>query len=92
MTAQFLLVLLTGALAGGFINGLAGFGTALFALSFWLQTLPAKQAVTMAVIMSVISGVQGMWIVRHDVQKQPRRLARFLVPGLLGVPLGIVLL
>ena len=34
------LFILAGAAAGGFINGLAGFGTALFALGFFLSVLP----------------------------------------------------
>ena len=44
MSIEFYLYLIAGALAGGFINGLAGFGTALFALSFWLQILEPGQA------------------------------------------------
>ena len=45
MTGEFITLLLVGAAAGGFINGLAGFGTALFTLGFWLQILPAVEAV-----------------------------------------------
>ena len=33
-------ILLAGALAGGFVSGLAGFGTALMALGIWLYILP----------------------------------------------------
>ena len=33
-------LLLLGALAGGFVSGLAGFGTALMALGIWLYVLP----------------------------------------------------
>ena len=52
MSMDFLAVLLAGAFAGGAINGLAGFGTALFALGFWLQILPAAQAVAIVVVMA----------------------------------------
>lgn len=92
MGIDFLAVLLAGAFAGGAINGLAGFGTALFALGFWLQILPAAQAVSIVVVMSVISGLQGLWIVRDEVLRSPDRLARFLLPALIGVPAGVALL
>ena len=77
MGIEFLAVLLGGAFAGEVINGLAGFGTALFALGFWLQVLPAAQAVAMVVVMSVVSGLQGLWIVRGEIRRNPGRLARF---------------
>lgn len=92
MTVEFLAVLLAGAFAGGLINGLAGFGTALFALGFWLQILPPAQAVAIVVVMSVISGIQGMWVVRRDISSKPGRLMRFLLPALIGVPIGVELL
>lgn len=92
MGLEFLAVILGGAFAGGVINGLAGFGTALFALGFWLQVLPAAQAVAMVVVMSVVSGLQGLWIVRGEIRRNPGRLARFLLPALVGIPLGVTLL
>lgn len=85
-----IVLLILGAMAGGFINGLAGFGTALFALGFWLQFLPPLQAVAIVVVLSVITGLQGVWLVRRSILDQPRRLMRFLVPGVVGVPLGVV--
>lgn len=92
MTPEFLVLLSAGALAGGLINGLAGFGTALFSLGFWLQIMPAAQAVAIVLVMSVISGLQGLWIVRHDISRNPRRLARFLLPAIVGIPIGVALL
>lgn len=92
MTFEFLTILAAGAAAGGFINGLAGFGTALLALGFWLQIMPPVPAVSICVVMSVISGLQGTWVVRQAILEQPRRLARFLIPGVFGVPLGIAAL
>ena len=92
LTGSFLALLLAGAAAGGFINGLAGFGTALFALGFWLQIMEPVQAVAVAVVLSVASGLQGVWLVRHAILDHRARLARFLVPGLLGIPLGVALL
>lgn len=83
-----LLLIAVGALAGGFINGLAGFGTALFALGFFLQALPPTQAVALSVVMSVCTGIPGLWVVRHSVLKYPRRSLRFLIPALIGIPVG----
>ena len=40
MTTAAYATLLFGALAGGFVSGLAGFGTALMALGIWLYVLP----------------------------------------------------
>lgn len=89
MTEWQVTLFLAGAVAGGFINGLAGFGTALFALGFWLQFLDPLRAVSIVVVISVVTGIQGVWIVRHSILETPGRLARFLIPGLFGIPLGI---
>ncbi|MCP3440791.1 sulfite exporter TauE/SafE family protein [Bradyrhizobium sp. CCGUVB14] len=89
---SFYLWLAAGSAAGGFINGLAGFGTALFALGFWLQILPPTEAVSMIVIMSVVSGLQGVALVRNSIRENPLRLSRFVLPGLLGIPIGVKLL
>ncbi len=62
---------LLGAAAGGFINGLAGFGTALFALGFWLQVMPPVQAVAIVLVISVATGLQGLWQVRHTIEQSP---------------------
>jgi uncharacterized membrane protein YfcA len=89
---NFYLWLAAGSAAGGFINGLAGFGTALFALGFWLQILPPTQAVSLIVVMSVASGLQGVALVQQNIREQPFRLSRFVVPGVIGIPIGVKLL
>ena len=90
LTAEFVFYLLLGAAAGGFINGLAGFGTALFALGWWLQVMPPLQAVAVVLAMSVISGIQGVVVVRRAIQWP--RLLRFLLPALIGIPIGLQIL
>lgn len=92
MPLEFYVYLILGAATGGLINGMAGFGTALFALGFWLQIMPPVQAVSMVVVMSVASGLQGVWLVRKSIANHPRRLARFLIPALPGIPLGVAAL
>ncbi|MGI9365702.1 MAG: sulfite exporter TauE/SafE family protein [Rhizobiaceae bacterium] len=71
---------------GGFVNGLAGFGTALFALGWWLQIMSPLQAVAIVLATSVISGLPGLRLVWNHIQ--PRLLLRFLIPALVGIPLG----
>jgi uncharacterized membrane protein YfcA len=79
MTPETALYVAAGALAGGLINGMAGFGTALFALGFFLNVMPPVQAVAVVVVLSVFTGVQGLWVVRHAIGANKRRLARFLI-------------
>lgn len=92
MTWHTLLFLALGATAGGFINGLAGTGTALFALGFYLVVLDPVSAVAIVAAISVLTGFQGLWIVRSQAVAQPGRIAQFLIPGVFGVPLGVMLL
>lgn len=84
------LLLAAGAIAGGFVNGLAGFGTALFTLGFWLQIMSPPEAVAMVLFMSVTSGIQGMILVWRAIRW--RRLMIFLIPALLAIPIGLQLL
>jgi len=87
-----LFLLAAGALSAGFINGLAGFGTALFALGFWLQAFPPMQAVAMSVVVASVTGLQGLWVVRSEIKAQTHRILRFLIPALFGLPFGILAL
>lgn len=92
MSADTIVYLILGALAGGFINGLAGTGMALFSLGFYLLVLPPITAVAIAALMSVLAGLQGLWVVRTAIKAKPKRVLRFMLPGLVGVPLGILIL
>jgi hypothetical protein len=83
-------LLLAGALAGGFVSGLAGFGTALMALGIWLYILPPSVAVSLVLICSVISQtatLPSMWRSFDLTLVWP-----FVIGGLLGVPLGTILI
>ena len=73
MSAELILYLALGASAGGFINGLAGTGTALFALGFYLVVLDPVRSVAIVALMSVLAGLQGLWIVRNEILAQPGR-------------------
>lgn len=92
MSLSAALVLIMGAFAGGFINGFAGTGTALFALAFYLAVLEPPQAVAIVALMSALVGLQGVWVVRAAIRSQWQRTLRFVLPGLFGVPVGLALL
>jgi uncharacterized protein len=82
-------LLFVGALAGGFVSGLAGFGTALMALGIWLYVLPPSTAVPLVLICSVVaqtSTLPSMWK-SFDL----KLVWPFLIGGLLGVPIGTML-
>ena len=82
-------LLIVGALAGGFVSGLAGFGTALMALGIWLYVLPPSVAVPLVLVCSVIAQsatLPSMWKSFDLTLVWP-----FLIGGLLGVPLGTML-
>ena len=55
MATAAIFLLLVGALAGGFVTGLAGFGTALMALGIWLYVLPPSTAVPLALVCSIVA-------------------------------------
>src|ERR1700687_3867103 len=85
-----LIVILAGALAGGFVNGLTGTGTALTAMGFWLYVISPAVAAPLAVICSVVVQLQTLPMIWRSIE-WPRVLP-FILPGLLGVPVGTWLL
>jgi uncharacterized protein len=89
MTTFAIVLLFAGALAGGFVSGLAGFGTGLIALGIWLYVLPPAIAVPMVLICSIAaqtSTLPSFWRSFDFTLVWP-----FLIGGLLGVPLGTLL-
>src|SRR5437868_11166373 len=83
-------ILLFGALAGGFVSGLAGFGTALMTLGIWLYLMPPSLAVPLVLICSVVgqsSTLPSMWRSFDLTLIWP-----LLIGGLAGVPLGTILI
>ncbi len=89
MNTAALVVLSLGALAGGFVSGLAGFGTALMALGIWLYVVPPPTAVALVLICSIIAQTSTMPSVWRSIDF--RLIWPFLVGGLAGVPLGTML-
>jgi uncharacterized protein len=82
-------VLVIGALAGGFVSGLAGFGTGLVALGLWLYVFPPSIAVPLVLICSIVSQTSALltsWRVIDFKLVWP-----FLIGGLAGVLPGTML-
>jgi len=89
MSSIAFVLLFFGARAGGFVSGLAGFGTALMTLGIWLYVLPPAVAVPLVLICSIVaqtSTLPGIWRSIDFKLVWP-----FLVGGLAGVPLGTML-
>ena len=82
--------LVAGALAGGIVSGLTGFGTAITALGIWVYAIPPTVAASLAVICSTISQFQTLHLIWRQILW--RRVLIFVVPGLFGVPIGTYLL
>jgi uncharacterized protein len=83
-------IVLAGALTGGFVSGLAGFGTGLVALGIWLHALQPAPAATLVVACSVFAQLLTLPAIRHAIR--PSLVWPFVLAGLLGVPVGTALL
>jgi len=89
MSTTAISVLIVGALAGGFVSGLAGFGTALMALGIWLYVVPPDVAVQLVLICSIIAQTSTLPSVWRSIDF--KLLWPFLAGGIVGVPLGTAL-
>jgi uncharacterized protein len=90
MSAAVYALLFFGALAGGFVSGLAGFGTAMMALGIWLYVMPPSMAVTLVLICSVVAQTSTLPSIWRTIDF--RLVWPFLIGGLAGVPLGILMI
>jgi len=90
LTDTTVMVVTAGAFAGGFVSGLAGFGTGLVALGIWLFVVNPAPAATLVAVCSVVAQAQTMPTVWHSIDR--RRAWPMVVAGLLGVPVGTMLL
>ncbi len=79
-----------GAFAGGVVNGLTGFGTAITAIGIWLYAIPPTVAASVAIICSVVSQTQTLHLIWRKIRWD--RLLPLVVPGVIGVPIGTLLL
>jgi len=82
--------LLLGALAGGFVTGLAGFGTGLAAAGVWFHALEPGTVPPLVALVSVGGQAVASLFVRHAFDR--RRAGPYLLGGVAGVPLGVAAL
>jgi uncharacterized protein len=90
MGSEQIVIVFAGALAGGLVNGLTGFGTALTVLGIWLYAIPPTVAATLVILCSSISQLQTLPMIWRTIRWE--YVLAFVVPGLLGVPIGTFLL
>ena len=90
MSGIVVAVLLFGAFAGGFVSGLAGFGTALTALGIWLYVLPPSIVVPLVLVCSIIAQTSTLPSIWRTIDF--KLVWPFLIGGLAGVPLGTKLI
>jgi uncharacterized membrane protein YfcA len=90
MNTVTLAIVVFGALAGGFVSGLAGFGTALMALGIWLYVLPPALAVPLVLICSVVAQISTVPAIWRSIDFG--LVWPFLIGGLAGMPLGTMLI
>jgi len=83
-------LLILGAVLGGLVNGLSGFGFAIMALGVWLLFLPPTLAGPLVVASIIGSNLQALPRVWPHINL--RHTAPFVAGGLLGVPIGVALL
>ena len=88
-TAQIAIVFV-GSVAGGMVNGLTGFGTALTVLGIWLYAIPPTVAATVVIFCSVASQLQTLPMIWRTIRWN--YAWAFVVPGVIGVPIGTYLL
>jgi uncharacterized membrane protein YfcA len=87
LDAQIVLIV-AGAAAAGFVQGLSGFGFSLVAMSFWAWAIDPK----LAAVMAVFGGLAGQLMAAFTASRTTdwKRLLPFLAGGLLGLPLGLL--
>jgi uncharacterized protein len=83
-------LLLGGAVVAGFVQGLSGFAFSMVSMSIWVWGLDPKLAAVMAVFGSLVGQVIGLFSVPRTLSW--RGLAPFLLGGLVGIPIGVLLL
>lgn len=90
MIDAYLAIIVGGAIVAGFVQGLSGFAFSLAALSIWAWAVDPQVAAPMAVFGSLLGQVIALPLTCRGAEL--KRLAPFVVGGLIGVPLGVSLL
>lgn len=88
-----ILIVATGAVVAGFVQGLSGFAFGLVAMSFWIWNIDPA----LAAVLVVYGSLQGQLLaaltaLRSRRQTRWRQVLPFIAGGLAGIPLGVWLL
>jgi uncharacterized protein len=81
---------LLAAFLGGFASGLAGFAMGFVVSGIWLHILTPIQTTTLIVGYGLLTQGYGVWKLRHTLTWQ--KIAPFIIGGVIGVPIGTMLL
>ncbi|MEM1045475.1 MAG: sulfite exporter TauE/SafE family protein [Pseudomonadota bacterium] len=84
------ILIVIGAVLGGFVSGLTGFGTGITALPVWLYAVSPALAAPLVVVCSLAAQLQTIHRIRHAIDW--RRILPFIAGGALGVPIGTAIL
>lgn len=85
-----ILLVVAGALAAGFVQGLTGFAFTMVAMAFWSWSISPQLAIPLTVYGSLVGQMMAFNTLREKIKWS--RLSPFLVGGVLGVPVGAMLL
>jgi uncharacterized membrane protein YfcA len=90
MDGLVLVLFLLAAFAGGFASGLAGFAMGFVVSGIWLQILTPIETTALVVGFGLLTQGYGVWKLRHALAWD--KLAPFVIGGVIGVPIGTMLL
>jgi uncharacterized membrane protein YfcA len=90
MDGVVLALFLLAAFVGGFASGLAGFAMGFVVSGIWLQILTPVETTALIVGYGVLTQGYGVWKLRHALAW--RTVAPFIIGGIIGVPIGTLLL
>ena len=86
----YLLILLSGAFLGAFVQGATGFGSGLLINAFWLHIMEPTHAIPLNVVTSLI--ISGVPIYKLRKKLDFSKLKQFAIFGVVGIPIGMYLL
>ena len=87
---ETIFIITLGAIAAGFIQGLTGFAFAMVSMSFWVWVVDPRITASLVVFSALAGQILSAFSVRRGFSFQ--LLWPFIAGGLVGVPLGVILL
>jgi uncharacterized membrane protein YfcA len=90
MDGVFLGLYLLATFLGGLTTGVVGFAMGLVVSGVWLHIMTPLQTAVLIVLYALLTQSYSMWKLRHALDW--RRLAPFAISGVVGVPIGTLLL